>query len=94
MRDALQLPVAEVPREEEHALPAGERLADAIVALELDARANLVGRERAELEQRDEQPAEVRERRPRDRPALAADRIGNAARSCAIASRRWPRSTT
>ena len=85
VHDRVQLPEAEVPGEEEHALALRVREPRALLAVELDARQHRLGRQRAELQQLEQQPAEVRERaRARSRAARAPDRARKRGREVAL----------
>jgi hypothetical protein len=62
VRDGVQLPEAEVPRNEQHALALPVREADAVLAVHLDAGKHLLPRERAELQRLERLRDEMRER--------------------------------
>ena len=70
VHEGVDLPVAEVSREEQRPLPHGMRRLDAILPFELHAGQHLLGAHRAELEEHREQPSEVREHVAGDRGAF------------------------
>jgi hypothetical protein len=67
MHERIDFPVAEVPRVQENAAILGMRVHHALLAVEFHPSQHFVGAHRAELQQHDQQPPEMRER-------LAADR--------------------
>ena len=69
--EGVQLPEAEVAGKEQHAAALRVRQPRAILPVELDTRQHRLFRERAELQELHEQPAEMRERGTRDRLSLA-----------------------
>ena len=70
MHERVDLPVAEVSGEQQHATPLSVRVDDALFPLELDVLQHLFRRHGAELQQHHQQPAEMREHAARDGPAL------------------------
>ena len=70
MGDRVQFPVSEMSGEEQHAFALRVSEACPVLAVELDPAHHRVEGQRAELQELQQQPAEMREGAPRDRPAF------------------------